>query len=577
VFHRSTSALPRLCLEGPVNNHIFFLSTMAALSLVLLSATRLYADDWSPLWTTTHLSQPREELAATSAGGKVFFAGGENGGVSSNVVDIYDLTTGLWSVAHLSQARNYLAATSVGSKVFFGGGISQATGALSDTVDIFDTNTNTWSSARLSKARTTLCAASVGDKVLFSGGWETKGTSNVVDIYDSATDIWSTASLSQARGSFAAASTEGKAYFGGGNPYSNRVDVFDSTTNTWSTASLSQARQGLAAASADGKVLFAGGYNGDYVNTVDVLDTATGLWSTAQLSQGRAFLAAASVGNKILVAGGNIKSGPTFYNTVDIYDAATGIWSTDTLSQARNNLTATSAGNKVFFAGGNNTGTSPRSDVVDIYTLQTYPSISSAKPFKLVDQTTVTGRMQLNAGASLDLDGYNLTVGSMGGVAPISLSTHTLTVGADNSDSAYSGAIGGSGALVKTGSGVLSLSGVNSYLGLTTIYTGKVDLIGPDAWNPITNLGGAYLVGGELVFDYSGAANPYATILDLLYTKINGSMPLTVADDTVNNRVTVSLAVPEPSSFVLAATGLVTLFACSWRRKSKNVNRLPTR
>ena len=144
--------------------------------------------------------------------------------------------------------------------------------------------------------------------------------------------------------------------------------------------------------------------------------------------------------------------------------------------------------------------------------------------------------MQLNSGASLNLDGYDLTVGSMGGVAPISLSTHTLTAGGDNTVSSYSGPISGNGSLIKTGGGVLALSGNDSYLGLTTVSAGELDLVGPNAWNPVTALGGEYLSGGKLVFDYKGSADPYHTIVGLLGAKINGSMALGVMDNVVNSR-----------------------------------------
>src|SRR5579871_4347678 len=79
-------------------------------------------------WTTSQLSVGRFNLAATSAGNKVLFAGG----VASinnpedtwySRVDIYNTTTNSWSTAELSAARGQLAAASTGTKAFFGGGI----------------------------------------------------------------------------------------------------------------------------------------------------------------------------------------------------------------------------------------------------------------------------------------------------------------------------------------------------------------------------------------------------------------------------------------------------------------------
>ena len=54
--------------------------------------------------------------------------------------------------------------------------------------------------------------------------------------------------------------------------------------------------------------------------------------------------------------------------------------------------------------------------------------------------------MQLNAG-SLNLGNYNLTVGSMSGVAPITMGVATLTTGSDGTSTTYSGNISGNGAL----------------------------------------------------------------------------------------------------------------------------------
>jgi len=164
--------------------------------------------------------------------------------------------------------------------------------------------------------------------------------------------------------------------------------------------------------------------------------------------------------------------------------------------------------------------------------------------------------MQLNSGASLNLDAYNLAVGSMAGAAPINLSTHTLTAGGDNTDSSYSGPISGNGTLIKTGTGDLALSGSDSYLGLTTISAGN--------WISLARTHGilsriwvARIFRAESWFLITrGSTDPYTTIVGLSGTKIYGSMPLAVMDDVVNSRVIVS-AVPEPSAIALLGVGTV--------------------
>ncbi|MGA2033040.1 MAG: autotransporter-associated beta strand repeat-containing protein [Thermoguttaceae bacterium] len=118
-------------------------------------------------------------------------------------------------------------------------------------------------------------------------------------------------------------------------------------------------------------------------------------------------------------------------------------------------------------------GANGSSNVVDIYTIQTYPSISSTKTFTLVDNTTVTGQMQLRGG-SLGLATFSLNVGSMSGNAPIDLGSQTLTVGNDNTSTTYSGIISDAGNLVKTGVGTLVLTGNNTYSGGTTVSQGTL-------------------------------------------------------------------------------------------------------
>ena len=81
----------------------------------------------------------------------------------------------------------------------------------------------------------------------------------------------------------------------------------------------------------------------------------------------------------------------------------------------------------------------------------------------------------VNLGATLDLNGFNSTIGSLadgagggGTVTNSSATAATLTAGGDNTSTGFSGTIqDGAGvvALTKTGSGTMTLSGNNSYSG----------------------------------------------------------------------------------------------------------------
>jgi len=465
---------------------------------VALAAGPAQAEDWSPTWSTATLSQGRYYLAATSAGGKVFFGGGWTGSAASNVVDIFDAATLTRTTTSLSQARYLLAATSAGGNVFFGGGLTGS--ALSNVVDIFDAATLTRTTTSLSQARDELAATSAGGKVFFAGGYiGGGGYSNVVDIFDATTLTRTTTSLSQARDALAATSAGGKVFFGGGGTggsgRSNVVDIFDATTLTRTTTSLSQGRAVLAATSAGGKVFFGGGNTGSgYSDVVDIFDAATLAHTTASLSQARQQLAATSAGGKVFFGGGFLGSG-NFSDVVDIYDTTSGTWSIAHLSQARFLLSATSAGNRVFFGGG--FGTYGSGNVVDIYTLQNYGTINSTQAWTLVDNTSVAGRMQLNGG-SLNLEAYDLVVGSMAGVAPIDLGVHTLTAGGDGTTSTYSGAISGHGGLTKTGAGMMTLSNTSAYDGTTRVSEGALNVTGSIAASSALIDGGTLLGTGTV-------------------------------------------------------------------------------
>ena len=266
------------------------------------------------------------------------------------------------TTATLSQARAELAATSVGNKVLFAGGRVDVAGA-SNVVDIYDSDTGLWSTATLSQARWGVSATTVGTKALFAGGYlGGASSSDVVDIYDGETGLWSTAILSQARSHLAAATVGNKAFFGCSSfDGEDAVDIYDAVTGLWSTASLSDGRYALAATAVGDAALFAGGWGGFGVDSdvVDIYHDGTGVWSTASLSQARSYLTATAVGDKALFAGG--EAGPFIIDSpesrrpsrvVDFYDSQTHAWSTASLSRGRASLAAATAGSIALFAGG---------------------------------------------------------------------------------------------------------------------------------------------------------------------------------------------------------------------------------
>ena len=84
-------------------------------------------------------------------------------------------------------------------------------------------------------------------------------------------------------------------------------------------------------------------------------------------------------------------------------------------------------------------------------------------------------------GGTLDLAGFNETVGSLtgglGAFGNVTLGAGTLTLGTDNtSPAAYAGIISGTGGVTKTGTGTETFTGANTYSGTTTISGGTLQL-----------------------------------------------------------------------------------------------------
>ena len=138
-----------------------------------------------------------------------------------------------------------------------------------------------------------------------------------------------------------------------------------------------------------------------------------------------------------------------------------------------------------------------------------------------------SGCVNLEKRGMLDLDGNSVMIGALsgsGGVTNSASGTSTLTVGAGDQTSQFSGEIddgSGSVALLKVAGGTLTLTGDNSYSGGTTIDGGTLDVPGPqdlpysDAGDGVSVASGATLEVGVTVGG-PDAGNTWASSLDAL-------------------------------------------------------------
>jgi outer membrane autotransporter protein len=111
------------------------------------------------------------------------------------------------------------------------------------------------------------------------------------------------------------------------------------------------------------------------------------------------------------------------------------------------------------------------------------------------DGATITN----NAGGTVDISGLTsggIGIGSLSGDGDVVLGSKVLTLGGSGTSDTIGGVISGTGgSLVKTGTGTLTLNGVNTYSGLTTVDAGKLT-VGDDGHATASLIGGVLVNSG---------------------------------------------------------------------------------
>ena len=234
-------------------------------------------DASSDTWTVESLSVERQGLVAATIGDKVLFAGGFGYPVGNNwgefnIVDIYNNSNDSWSIATLSQARMDIAATSAGNKVYFAGGRNGMN--VSKTIDIYDAATNSWSVSSLQQPRTDMANIADNSKIFWAGGannfngaeWT---SNNSVEILDLNTGVTSSVCIHPRFGFSAVKKNEQIVFFTGYDGSGVEFEIYDTVTGIWSTGKLNQKIQGAAIISVNNTIYVAGGIvDGVYSNQV---------------------------------------------------------------------------------------------------------------------------------------------------------------------------------------------------------------------------------------------------------------------------------------------------------------------
>ena len=208
-------------------------------------------------WSIAELSEPRIRISTATVGNKVFFAGGcsntpfEWSGVS-NKIDIYDLSTNTWSVKVLNETKIGFTATTAGSKIYFAGGWNlnpDVQNSTSANIDIYDDVTGTWSTSTLNVAKGFHMGIFKNGKLYWGGGGtyidEPWVGSNVftcqVETLDMNNQVTTFSNLSNPyiwfynwNSAFGKFEKDDKIGFLNYDADSYYADIYNTTTNTWS-------------------------------------------------------------------------------------------------------------------------------------------------------------------------------------------------------------------------------------------------------------------------------------------------------------------------------------------------------
>lgn len=207
---------------------------------------------------------------------------------------------------------------------------------------------------------------------------------------------------------------------------------------------------------------------------------------------------------------------------------------------------------------GNGTLTIPVANVYTGATVISGGTLATNGSQSIPDASAVT----VSSGAILLLGG-NETVGSIAGAGTCNIKGFIFTVGGNNSTTLFSGDITGTnGQLVKNGTGVLTLSGSNTYTGATTVNSGVLVFQSKSA----ASVSAVTTVGtGGVGLGVGAGANDWAIsdIVTLFNTGAVGSLAVSatanIAIDTTSGSITISDVFSSGRSLLKVGTNTLTL------------------
>ena len=251
--------------------------------------------------------------------GLAFIAGGITNSptttITTDAIDIYNITSNSWSTAKLSVSRYFVSATALEKEgiAFFAGGTlktfsSTGVSSFSNTnvVDVYDANRNQWSIIYLSQARELIASTTIQNNgiVIFGVGYTRIGSksSNVIDIYNYKNNSFTTFFSGIARSYVKSESIGDIALIGGREE--GKCDIYNATSGNWTIAIMPNfCRRNYASTSLpnEGLIFLAGGYDcassTSRRNIIDIYNIYTKKWSVKYMQESRYNSAGVSIPN----------------------------------------------------------------------------------------------------------------------------------------------------------------------------------------------------------------------------------------------------------------------------------------
>lgn len=302
-----------------------------------MNAALVVAAAWISLAPTL---LPRQEVAVTSANGKLYVLGGLSGTKVVVNVEEYDPLTNQWRfVAPLPEPLHHTAAASIGHSIYVVGGFATLAFDPVSTVYRYDIDADRWTRV---------------------------------------------ADLPSPRGALAAVAINGKIYAVGGVPGGHALTVYDPATNQWrALPDMPTPREHLAAAAARGILFVAGGRFDGNTNAFECYEPDFDRWTILPaMPTARGGIAAATLGNRIYVFGGegNPATPTGVFEETESFDLVSFTWRTEPpMPHPRHGIGAATIGNFIHVPAGAPVQGFGTSDAHDAVTEELPPRRRSAR------------------------------------------------------------------------------------------------------------------------------------------------------------------------------------------------------